>query len=529
MTSTVDNVNRLEKPKSVAAPANLAGLETPGTVDPVGTTNRLTSTQRVQQPRRVLERSVWQQQYARQLVVTDALVIGGAAILAHHMRFGDAPHSSGESGIGPLVNSLVLAAVWLTCLVLFRTRCPKFIGSGLEEYRRVMAACFWTFWLVAVLELILKLQFSRGYLALALPTGLVGLMLSRWLWRNQIGHRRARGRYQTAVLVIGERGAVENLASELTATPASGYEVVGVCIAGYGTARGEYLVVNDREMPILGDETCAVEAIGACDADTVAIAETGHLGMQGVRRLIWKLDPMGVDLLVSPGVMDISPSRMVMRQVAGLPLLHIQKPQYRGAKRIEKRIFDVGFGLFVLAVASPVLVAVAIAIKATSKGPVLYGSERIGINGRPFRMLKFRTMVVDADQQLASLLLKNDSDGPLFKIRNDPRVTPVGRVLRRLSLDELPQFINVLRREMSVVGPRPPLRREVEGYDSDIERRLLVKPGITGLWQVSGRSDLSWDRAVRLDLSYVDNWSMSGDLAIIAKTLSAVVQQKGAY
>jgi exopolysaccharide biosynthesis polyprenyl glycosylphosphotransferase len=529
MTSTVDNRNELKQPKSVAALSDRTGLATPDAKDPVATTTQQTPTSRIKQPRRVLERSAWQQQYARQLIVTDVLVIAGAAILAHHLRFGGAPHPSGEPGIGPLGNSTLLVAVWLICLGLFRTRCPKFIGSGLEEYRRVMGACFWTFWLLAVLELILKLQFSRGYLALALPAGLVGLMLSRWLWRKHLSHRHVGGSYQTAVLVIGEGSAVENLSSELTATPASGYEVVGVCIAGYGAARGEYLTVNDHKIPILGGETSALEAIGACDADTVAIAETGHLGMQGIRRLIWKLDPMGVDLLVSPGVMDIAPSRMVMRQVAGLPLLHIEKPQYRGAKRIEKRVFDISFAVLILTVASPVLIAIAIAIKATSRGPVLYGSERIGIDGRPFRMLKFRTMVADAEQQLASLVLKNDSDGLLFKIRDDPRVTPIGRILRRLSLDELPQFINVLRREMSVVGPRPPLRREVEGYDRDIERRLLVRPGITGLWQVSGRSDLSWDRAVRLDLSYVDNWSMSGDLAIITKTLSAVVQQRGAY
>ncbi len=177
----------------------------------------------------------------------------------------------------------------------------------------------------------------------------------------------------------------------------------------------------------------------------------------------------------------------------------------------------------------PILLISAIAIKISSRGPVFYSAERIGIDGKPFAMLKFRTMVADADKQLANLLDANESDGLLFKIRNDPRVTPVGRVLRRFSIDELPQFINVLRREMSVVGPRPPLRREVEAYDCEVLRRLLVKPGVTGLWQVSGRSDLAWNEAVRLDLSYVDNWSMVGDLLIIAKTLRAVFERKGAY
>jgi len=180
-------------------------------------------------------------------------------------------------------------------------------------------------------------------------------------------------------------------------------------------------------------------------------------------------------------------------------------------------------------VTSPLLLLAAIAIKISSSGPIFYASERIGIDGRPFSMLKFRTMVQDADKQLVSLLDANESDGPLFKIRNDPRVTPLGRVLRRFSIDELPQFINVLRQEMSIVGPRPPLRREVDAYDCEVLRRLLVKPGITGLWQVSGRSDLSWNESVRLDLSYVDNWSMVTDTVIIAKTLRAVLQRKGAY
>jgi exopolysaccharide biosynthesis polyprenyl glycosylphosphotransferase len=227
--------------------------------------------------------------------------------------------------------------------------------------------------------------------------------------------------------------------------------------------------------------------------------------------------------------MDVARSRLVVRPIAGLPLLCIDKPQYRGAKRIQKRAFDFCFALAALVVVSPILVTAALAIKLTSRASVFYSSERIGIDGKPFQMLKLRTMVEDADKQLPTLLDLNQCDGLLFKVKNDPRVTPVGRVLRRFSIDELPQFINVLRQEMSVVGPRPPLRREVERYDDDLQRRLLVKPGVTGLWQVSGRSDLPWDKSVRLDLSYVDNWSMAGDVLIIAKTLGAVLQRTGAY
>ena len=337
------------------------------------------------------------------------------------------------------------------------------------------------------------------------------------------------GLCQTAVLAFGDRHAIAHLVDELTRDPAEGYFVVGIGIAGYGPACGETMVINDREIPIVGDETDMLAAIRLCGADTMAIAGTECLGVRGIRRLIWDLEPMGVDLVMSTGAMDVALSRLVMRPIAGLPMLHIEKPQYSGSKRYQKRAFDFCFSLAVLVLVAPFMALTAIVIKATSKGPVFYASERIGIDGQPFSMLKFRTMVKDADLQLDSLLSANESDGLIFKIKSDPRITPVGRFLRRYSIDELPQFMNVLRHDMSVVGPRPPLRREVEAYDCEMIRRLLVKPGITGLWQVSGRSDLTWNDAVRLDLSYVDNWSMVGDLLIVAKTFAAVLLRKGAY
>jgi exopolysaccharide biosynthesis polyprenyl glycosylphosphotransferase len=242
------------------------------------------------------------------------------------------------------------------------------------------------------------------------------------------------------------------------------------------------------------------------------------------------LEANDVDLVVSPGVIDVAGQRLIMRPVSGYPLIHVEKPQYQGAKRFQKRAFDFCFAVAALIAASPILLCAALAIKLTSRGPVFYASERIGLDGEPFTVLKLRTMVADADAKLPELSDQNDSPGGvLFKMRNDPRVTRIGKTLRRYSIDELPQFINVLKQEMSVVGPRPPLRREVDTYDCDIRRRLLVRPGITGLWQVSGRSDLSWEESVRLDLSYVENWSTVADLVIILKTLRAVPLQDGAY
>jgi exopolysaccharide biosynthesis polyprenyl glycosylphosphotransferase len=218
-----------------------------------------------------------------------------------------------------------------------------------------------------------------------------------------------------------------------------------------------------------------------------------------------------------------------VRPVGGLALIHVEKPQYSGAKRFQKRAFDFCFSLLFLLAAAPVMLLAALAVKLSSRGPVFYLSERIGLDGEPFQMIKFRSMVVDADRRLADLAHLDEGGGVLFKIRQDPRVTPVGRFLRRCSIDELPQFINVLRGEMSVVGPRPPLRSEVESYDQHVRRRLLVRPGITGLWQISGRSDLAWEDSVRLDLSYVENWSMMSDLVIAASTAKAILRGSGAY
>jgi len=480
-------------------------------------------------PSKVFERTRWQRQYAAKLRITDTMVVCAAVALAQYARFGPTSHPPGYVKYYVPGFSVLFMIIWLVALAGFRSRSPRLTGTGIEEYRRVLTASFWTFGAIAIVALLLKLDIARGYLAVALPSGALGLVLTRAMWRGYLARKRAKGGYQTAVLAIGELDAVETLANELVRNPMDGYHVVGVGVPGYGPPRGEHVTVNGRLVPIIGGESYALEAIRTCGADTVAIAGTEHFGVRGIRRLLWDLEPMGVDLVVSTGVMDVALSRLVMRPNAGLPLLHIEKPQYHSAKRFEKRAFDFCFALAALVGTLPILLIAAIAIKITSRGPVFYSSERIGIDGRPFAMLKFRTMVHDADKQLASLLDANENDGLLFKIRDDPRITPVGRVLRRFSIDELPQFINVLRHEMSVVGPRPPLRREVEAYDCEVIRRLLVMPGVTGLWQVSGRSDLSWNEAVRLDLSYVDNWSMVADIVIIVKTLRAVFGRTGAY
>jgi exopolysaccharide biosynthesis polyprenyl glycosylphosphotransferase len=480
--------------------------------------------------RKLTSRHVWEQRYIRRLRVTDVLAVVTAVGLAHVVRFGDVEVAGISSTITYAGVSVVLAGLWIAFLAIFRTRSTRVIGNGAEEYRRIVSATFRLFGVIAIVSLLFRIEFARLYLAIALPVGLLALLFSRWIWRNVVSRLRGKGEYKTSVLIVGSRTAAVSMAQSFEQSPVSGFAVVGICMPGYDAPRDGVVHIEGTDIPVLGGEHDVLDAIEECGADTVAVTATEHLGHKGIRKMIWDLEKKDVDLVVAPGVVDVAGPRLVMRPVAGFPLIHVEKPQYNGATRFSKTAFDLTFAALVLLMISPILLAVAIAVKATSRGPVFYKSERMGIDGKPFSMIKFRSMSVDADKQVANLLNQNEgAGGVLFKLRDDPRVTSVGKVLRRLSLDELPQFVNVLKREMSVVGPRPPLRREVETYNGEVRRRLLVKPGVTGLWQVSGRSDLSWEETVRLDLSYVENWSMVGDLLIVAKTAKAVVRGSGAY
>jgi exopolysaccharide biosynthesis polyprenyl glycosylphosphotransferase len=291
----------------------------------------------------------------------------------------------------------------------------------------------------------------------------------------------------------------------------------------------EWLDIPTAFIPVMGTQRTLADALNISEADVVIVTDTEHLGHDGLKDLAWQLEGQSIDLMVSPNVIDVAGPRIHVRGVSNMPFIHLERPTYAGAAKFAKLAFDKSFALAFLIVAAPALLGIAVAIKLDSRGPVLYRSERIGVGGEPFFMLKFRSMTRDADKLILTLAGSDEGAGPLFKIKDDPRVTKVGKFIRRYSLDELPQFINVLRGEMSVVGPRPPLRREVEQYSGSAQRRLLVKQGVTGLWQVSGRSDLTWEETVRLDLDYVENWSMMRDLQIIWRTFRAVTSSQGAY
>jgi exopolysaccharide biosynthesis polyprenyl glycosylphosphotransferase len=397
-------------------------------------------------------------------------------------------------------------------------------GTGSDEYRRVGRAGFSLLAFAGFISYAFALDLSRALVVIAIPALTFVTLAGRYAARSLLRRLRAQGRCTKRVVVVGRGGAVLELADQLQRGHHAGLDVVAYCV----TPADRHRVSALTEAPVGGLDD-VVSLARRLDADTIAVTSASETAGQYLRQLSWQLEGTGLELLVAPGLIEVAGPRLHIRPFEGLPLLAIEQPRFEGRRRMVKGAVDRSVAALALVVLAPVLVGIGLAVRLSSPGPVLYRQERVGINGRSFTMLKFRSMVVNAEGQVDALRDGNISDGLLFKLRNDPRVTSVGRWLRRFSLDELPQLFNVLGGSMSLVGPRPPLPREVARYDSSVSRRLLVKPGLTGLWQISGRSDLSWDESVRLDLRYVENWTFALDLQILWKTASAVVRSRGAY
>ncbi|MDQ4488831.1 sugar transferase [Sinomonas sp. ASV486] len=422
-----------------------------------------------------------------------------------------------------------LAIAWVLMLGLWGTRDTRILGYGPTEYKRVATASLWLFGGVAVVSYVFQLETARGYVAIALPLGIVSLLFGRWVLRNVLVHDRMAGRRLSRVLLVGSADSVEHLNRQLSRHPEAGYRPIGAFVPGFGD-----LEVGGPELPlpVVGSGPSLDEilsAISATEVDTVAISGGAAIRPETLRQLGWALAAQDISMVMAPALTDIAGPRIHTQPVAGLPLIHVTTPKLEGAQGVAKRGFDlVVAGLLTAVLAVPMLV-VAVLVRTDSPGSALFRQIRIGRAGDPFRMLKFRSMASDAESRLDELHAASNGNGVLFKMKRDPRVTRFGQFIRRYSIDELPQLFNVLKGDMSLVGPRPPLPVEVAGYDDFAHRRLLVKPGITGLWQVSGRSDLSWEDSMRLDLYYVENWSMIQDLMILIKTVRAVATSNGAY
>jgi exopolysaccharide biosynthesis polyprenyl glycosylphosphotransferase len=464
-------------------------------------------------------RPTWQRTYSRVVATTDlgALLV---SLLAHRLWGGVPSFAHGRLLMGLsvlLAGALVLgsARAWDTGV----------LGHGTEEFTRLCKAFIWLGVLVGLAGLALKAVPLRPYAFGVVPIALALALAARLAVRGWIGRLRRSGRCTRNVLVVGSARSVAQVIERARRARRTGWSVTGVCLAGPGQGARPTAV---GEVPVIGGPDDIVGLVLRFGYHVVCIAPDAGRSPRALHQLAWDLEGSGAEIVVDPGLMEITGPRLQVHTIDGFPMLRLAEPTFQGAARTVKAITDRLGAALLLVLLSPVMLVVAIAV-ALDGGPVFFRQQRIGRSGEAFTMLKFRSMVVDADWMRAELAEQNQGAGPLFKLHDDPRVTRVGRVLRRYSLDELPQLFNVLTGSMSLVGPRPPLAEEVANYDREARRRLLVRPGMTGMWQISGRSDLSWEDTVRLDRNYVENWSLLTDALIVLRTVRVVVRGSGAY
>ncbi|MBS2966100.1 sugar transferase [Actinocrinis puniceicyclus] len=462
--------------------------------------------------------------YIRALVVADAVAALAGALAAY------AWHPDGSDSANLQIFPLRLAVAlmppfWALALWLHRAYDRRRVSMDPELYRKVLGASGLLAAGAATGALLIDSMALFRLVIVSIPLAAALTPIARSLARaglSRAGHSAERRR----VLLVGHARSVEEFAAQVRPNRAPWLKIVGACLVG----PTEPHEADNLAISVQGDLGSVVESATAMDCDAVVVLNCPELDGSALRDLSWRLHEQNIDLAIVPVLVGVAVERILVDTVDGLPMMHIRAPILSGPVRMVKEGFERAVAALALALLSPVLLVLAALVRLTSPGPALFRQVRVGLNGTEFECLKFRTMVADAErlrEQLEHLNEKND--GVLFKIRRDPRITRVGRVLRKCSLDELPQLVNVLRGEMSLVGPRPPLPEEAARYSEQVRRRLAVKPGLTGLWQVSGRSMLSWDESVRLDLSYVENWSPQLDAKILLRTTSAVVRGTGAF
>jgi exopolysaccharide biosynthesis polyprenyl glycosylphosphotransferase len=469
---------------------------------------------------RLVDRWVWEARYVKLLLVIDFAATLVATLAAFVLRFQGAPYARWY-----LLLSVLLPPIWLGVLAMTHAYERRLLFVGTGEYQRVIRSGVRLTVGMALASYVFNAELARGYLLMVLVLTTALSLLGRFVLRRRLHRARVRGRCMHRVLVLGHAHTVAQMTRQLHRNHHHGLQVIGACLPAGQLADAAGTV----DVPVFGALGAAANSAAAAGADTVMVLSCPELDGPMLRRLAWELERDDIDLIVSSSLVDTAGDRITVRPVDGLPMMHVEHPRLTGGRRLVKAVFDVSLAGLLLVLLAPLLLAIAVWIRLDTGGPVFFRQHRVGRGGETFRMYKFRTMHVDAEQRLQAMRGQNEFAGVLFKIRADPRVTRAGRVLRRHSLDELPQLINVLLGEMSLVGPRPPLHNEVEQYPQDMRRRLVVKPGMTGLWQVSGRSDLSWEDSIRLDLQYVENWSLTVDLVILMRTALVVMRGAGAY
>ncbi|MFI5567348.1 sugar transferase [Streptomyces sp. NPDC051740] len=464
----------------------------------------------------------WEQRY-RLTVITGDTVTTAFVVAAIGNFFGvrDAANWHEKWGILAFGTWLLV----LGALAVGRAWSPSVLGQGAEEFRRLGRSLFMATVVLALGGIALTSRNIKLWIFVAIPAIAVVAMIARYLLRLWLHRERKEGRCLRPVLAAGSPATVHDLITRTRRFPHLGWRVDAVCTTdGLGPD-------GDRVdgVPVVGRLTDVADHVRRDGYRVVAVTPDPHWSPHRLQRLAWNLEGSDAEMVVAPVLMEVAGPRLHIDAVLGIPLLRVSMPTFTGGRRAVKGVVDRLGATILLLLFAPLMVGVALLVLTTSRGGAFYRQRRVGKDGHEFTILKFRTMVAGADRARAGLADLNEGAGPLFKLHRDPRVTRVGAVLRRYSIDELPQLFNVLTGSMSLVGPRPPLPEESAAYGPDIRRRLLVKPGLTGLWQISGRSDLSWEEAVRLDLRYVEDWSLALDTVILWKTLRAVLYGQGAY
>jgi exopolysaccharide biosynthesis polyprenyl glycosylphosphotransferase len=466
-------------------------------------------------------------------LVTDLSLVTATVLLAaygrSHVPLFDAGAPGFSQAAGPTLSQSVamvtvpLVLGWIAVIALRGGYDQGIFGAGPDEYKVVVNSTLFTAGLLGIGCYLTKFQISRGFFVFTFLIGPLLLMAGRYALRRSLHRARSRGALGQRTMIIGSGEHADAVASVFARETWLGYDVLGALLPAARESQ------TDGGLRVLGDVDEAAALVRAYDVDVVFVVGGAFDHPLAMRNLVWDLESDNVQVIMAPGVTDVSSERIRVRPVAGLPLLHLSRPRSQDALRWAKRTFDIIGSATMLTLAAPVMLWAAWQIKRHDGGPVLFRQTRVGRDGDYFTCLKFRSMVVDAEQVLSDLHSEAGYEEGLFKLQRDPRITKPGQWIRRYSIDELPQLINVLRGDMSLVGPRPPLPLEVDRYTLMQSRRLRVRPGLTGLWQVSGRSDLSWTESIRLDLYYVDNWSMIQDVVILGRTVGAVLSSRGAY
>jgi exopolysaccharide biosynthesis polyprenyl glycosylphosphotransferase len=459
--------------------------------------------------------STWTRDYLRQVALADLGCAVVGVFIAAQVRFG-----SNVTGMY-LGLSLALPVLWIAALWLAGAYDARFIGTGSDEFRKVLNAGVSLTAAVAIFSYALNLEFSRGYVVIALPSATVLDLFARFAIRRRLHRMRASGRCLINVVAVGHELAVADLITELERDRYYGLTVVGACVVRPGECDE---VVGVPVYGGLDDITAAVKAYGA---DSVAVLSCPEMGGVRLRSLAWDLEKTGTDLFVAPALLDVTGPRTTIRPTAGFSLVHVDHPQLVGVRLMLKGLFDRCAAAAALIMLAPVMGILAAAIWLHDRGPALCTQVRVGKNGHMFRIYKFRTVAVDTKQREEQRSVGDDGESVPLKLREAPRVTAVGAHLLRWSVDELPQLFNVFLGHMSLVGPRPALPDEAAMYAEHVRLRLAVKPGLTGLWHVSGRSELSWEESLQLDLRYVENWSFALDLQILWRTIRALLRGSG--